>query len=386
MIARRSRPPRRGSTLPVVVLLMTVLVGMVSFAVDVGYVAHGRTQLQASADAGAHAALTTLYQSSTGTPDYPTARAAGRTYVQNNQGSGFAVPDADIEFANYTPTAASGSRYSTAVPKGTFPNAARVTLRQDGPTNPKLNLFFGNLLGQTDNAVQARGTVWLPYAQGIQADAELIPYIAHVDLYRAAAGLPARDAGSAGFVNFDPTTLTDSWNVGPVGATPARGTDGVKEFQLFDIQLAPGNWGSVDLGSASNGTPDLVRQLQNGPNAGDFTILKNAGKLAADGTIQAPLSLGGDPGISSGTKSAWDAIVGKNKIIPLVDTVSGTGNNTVYHVVGFAGVRIIDANLTGNPKSITVQPTTFYSTHVTGSITQSGGMSGVLGPPKLVLP
>src|SRR5438270_1725849 len=125
MLARR--PHRRGSTLPVVLILLVVLVGMVSFAIDVGYVAHGRTELQASADAGAHAAITKLYSSLSGnTPSYTTARAEARTFVQTNQGSGFTVPDADIEFGMYTPTAAAGSRYATTIPNGGIANAARV--------------------------------------------------------------------------------------------------------------------------------------------------------------------------------------------------------------------------------------------------------------------
>ena len=133
----------------------------------------------------------------------------------------------------------------------------------------------------------------------------------------------------------------DDWVIGSPGTTPTAGQDGVKELVLFSsTQNAPGNFGSLDLGTASNGTPELARQLRFGPNQSDFNVMQNANKLASDGSLQSPVSLGGDTGISNGTKDDWAAIIGKNKIIPLYDTVGGTGNNAVYHVVGFAGVLL----------------------------------------------
>ena len=72
--------------------------------------------------------------------------------------------------------------------------------------------------------------------------------------------------------------------------------------------------------------------------------MKSAGKLASDDSFQAPVSVGGDPGISNGVKDDWAAIIGQNKIIPLYDTVGDNGNNTQYHIVGLVGVRIVAAD------------------------------------------
>jgi hypothetical protein len=168
---------------------------------------------------------------------------------------------------------------------------------------------------------------------------------------------------------------------------PTAGHDGVKELVLFgSTQTAPGNFGSLDLGSASNGTPELARQLRYGPNASDFSLMKTAGKLAADGSLQSPVTMTGDTGISNGTKDDWEAIVGQNKIIPLYDTLTGNGNNASYHIVGFAGVRVVAVDMTGNPKRVWVEPTQFYSSKVTATPSGSGGMIGVKAPPKLVIP
>jgi hypothetical protein len=382
------RRARRGSTLPVVATLLVVLVGMVSFAIDIGTVAHARTELQATADAGDLAGLANLYSNASGAQDFAAARAEVRKYVGGSAGNfpGLAVPDADLQFGYFDPAAAVGSRFSTNL-AGRKANALRVALRRDGATNPRLPLAFGSILGKSDNRVEARATAWVPPALGVLPESELIPYVAQVDYFNAVAGLPARASDSAGFEPVNVNSLADAWVIGAPGTVPTPGSDGVKELLLFSsTQNAPGNFGSLDLGSASNGTPELIRQLLNGPTQADFDTLGKAGKLASDGSLQAPVGMGGDTGISNGTKSAWDAIVGKNKIIPLYDTVGGTGNNAVYHVVGFAGVRVVAADLQGNPKRVWVQPTDFYSRRVMPAPPGTPGMVGVYGPPRLVIP
>jgi hypothetical protein len=41
--------------------------------------------------------------------------------------------------------------------------------------------------------------------------------------------------------------------------------------------------------------------------------------------------------------------------VPVWDTAEGTGSNTVYHIVGFALVKLTDYDLTGNPKTISAE-------------------------------
>jgi Flp pilus assembly protein TadG len=386
--SRRAHRARRGSTLPVVSILLVVLVGMVAFAIDIGAVAHARTELQATADAGDLAGLAKLYSSSGATQDFTAAKAEVNKYVGGSAGNypGMVVADADIEFGYFTPTAALGTRFSTDLTKRQA-NALRVTLRRDGSTNPRQQMFFAPTLGKAHNNVTARATAWVPPALGALPESDLIPYVAHVDYFNAAAGLPARASNSAGFQNVSASDFSDNWVIGAPGTVPTAGHDGAKELLLFDgDQNAPGNFGSIDLGSASNGTPELARQLRNGPTQADFDILQSGKKLASDGSLQAPVTLGGDTGISNGTKDDWAAIIGQNKIIPLYSTVSGNGNNAAYNIVGFAGVRIVAVDLTGNPKRVWVQPTSFYSSKVSVAPAGSSGMIGVYGPPRLVLP
>src|SRR5437868_4712262 len=83
--------------------------------------------------------------------------------------------------------AAHGTRFSNDLTSRRA-NALRVTLRRDGATNPRLALFFGPVLGKTQNDVRTQATAWVPPALGVLPEAELIPYVAQVDYFNAAAG------------------------------------------------------------------------------------------------------------------------------------------------------------------------------------------------------
>ncbi|MGE5195451.1 MAG: pilus assembly protein TadG-related protein, partial [Deltaproteobacteria bacterium] len=62
-------PRRRGAVAVLACLLMVALLGMVAFAIDLGYLATAQTELQRSADASALAGCYQLiYQGTPGTP------------------------------------------------------------------------------------------------------------------------------------------------------------------------------------------------------------------------------------------------------------------------------------------------------------------------------
>ncbi|HYH63603.1 MAG TPA: hypothetical protein VD866_02790, partial [Urbifossiella sp.] len=137
----------------------------------------------------------------------------------------------------------------------------------------------------------------------------------------------------------------------------------------------------------SNGTPELVRQILNGPNAADFAHKDFAAKVSADGALRAPVVLGADPGISAGVESAFESIIGQRRIVTLYSTADGNGNNTVYEIVGFAAVTVVAVDLRGNPKRVWVQPTGLVSDQVaprTG--TQPANLTGVYAAPRIVIP
>jgi hypothetical protein len=55
-------------------------------------------------------------------------------------------------------------------------------------------------------------------------------------------------------------------------------------------------------------------------------------------------------------ESALAEVVGKSRTIPLYSQVTDTGNTAQFTIVGFAGIRIVEFDLNGKNKHITIQP------------------------------
>ena len=127
--------------------------------------------------------------------------------------------------------------------------------------------------------------------------------------------------------------------------------------------LAPGNRGTVDLGSANNSTNDLKRQIIHGLNSYDMSFFPD-NKITFN--QNGALFLNGDTGISAGIQSALESIIGQVRAIPIFIEVTGQGNNATYTIVKFVGIRVIAVNLSGGPKKryLKVQPAVFSDNHV----------------------
>src|ERR671937_386112 len=106
---RRTRRP--GNVIPIMAVLAVFLVGMVAFAIDTGYVAGTRTQLQAATDAGALAGCEKLAVYSGQTIPEASARAEAKKFAQANVN--ITIRDEDIKFYRYNPAAPPGSRLSS---------------------------------------------------------------------------------------------------------------------------------------------------------------------------------------------------------------------------------------------------------------------------------
>ncbi len=160
------------------------------------------------------------------------------------------------------------------------------------------------------------------------------------------------------------------------------GSDGRPEVNLYPQGTgSPGNRGTVDIGGANNSTADLARQIVNGISEADLAALNKP--LVFDDSGQ--LTLNGDTGISAGVKDELASIIGQTRVIPLFSKVSGNGNNAVYTIVKWVGVRVLDVKLTGpmSKKMVMVQPTPIIGRHVVvGSSTSAS--SHIFSPVLLV--
>jgi hypothetical protein len=153
---------------------------------------------------------------------------------------------------------------------------------------------------------------------------------------------------------------TDNYSYNAATKTVTAGSDGIKEVNLYpeaNVDLPPGNRGTVDFGSMGNSTADISRQIRYGLNDDDWEALADQGITELRWDTE-PLIINGDTGLSAGIKDDLESIKGKPRAIPLFTEVSGPGNNAMYTIVRFVGIRIMYVQLTGKPtsKRVIIQP------------------------------
>lgn len=144
--ALRRMPERRGNILMLTCVLLVVLLGMVAFGVDVGYMANCRTEIQRATDAAALAGAGELVLGTT------PARAEALDFLARNKVGGrtLSASNATIEFGMWNST----TRKFTL--GGTVPNAIRVST-----TDTAQPMFFGRVLGT--NSFDAKASAIATY-------------------------------------------------------------------------------------------------------------------------------------------------------------------------------------------------------------------------------
>ncbi len=385
----RAHPRRPGNVLILFAVLLTALVGMVAFAIDTGYIALAKTRMQRTADAAALAGAQMTATIPGQTQNQTAIKNEVKKYVALNSPD-LTVRDQDIVLCRYTPYYPAGSRLSydlTTKPA----NAVQVTLRRDSVANNPLALFFAPVIGTRSVALTITATAYIMPASGVKPMAPLLPYTMQIDYYYAAIGQPTPGGGSGGLLGgltgSIKNLISDLYTVNPTTLQVSLGPDGINEVVLFsDKPNAPGNFGSLDIGSSLNGTGELERQILYGPTTADFQNPDFSAKVAPDGALYVPFTATGDSGLSTSVKTSFEAIEGQPRIIPLYDTRTGSGNTTSYHIVGYAGVVITKVDFSGTPKKLWVQLAFLVANNVSPATSDSTIVQGVYTPPKLVIP
>jgi Flp pilus assembly protein TadG len=167
-----------GASMIIVALILTVLLGFIALAVDVGYLYSTKNELQDIADAGALAGarmLGRLYECNGDTVNCPRAMAysAQLTYsadvsaikgavinvaAQNQAGglSNISINDADIIIGNWNYTS-----HTIDPVTNTSPDAVGVTARRDGSANGPVTTFFARIFGMDTASISATATAAL---------------------------------------------------------------------------------------------------------------------------------------------------------------------------------------------------------------------------------
>ncbi|WP_442485769.1 pilus assembly protein TadG-related protein [Aeoliella sp. SH292] len=353
---RTARQSRRGAITILAAILCVVLLGMVAFAVDIGYVLSSKEEIQRTADAAALAAAwefaAKLNDGETAVNAVAYGRTAGNQYSSANR-----VGTVEPKVALNTSNSPSGDMVFGYIndfsnPAAVFDttsidryNAVRVKVRRDETLNGELPLFFARIFGHDSQSVYAEATAALARdVKGFETPSDgswldLLPITLDYDTWMA------WKAGTVGTDNF--TYYKENGQV-------SSGPDGELEVNLYPIgNGSPGNRGMVDIGSNNNSTADIARQIVYGISAADLAY--HGGKLEFDQCGK--LFLNGDTGISAGVKDELASIIGDPRIIPIFEAVHGPGNNAIYTIVAWQGIRIVDVKLTGpmNKKHVTIQ-------------------------------
>ena len=355
-ISRSDSSKHSGAVAVLAAVLMVVLMGMTALTVDVGMIFKAKQEAQDAADAAALAGALELLDEDRlkGAPfmaeEIAAAIQSAAHYAALNPIMNVdpIVPSTDIQIGYLHDLSVPNAPLSFADPNQA--NTVLVRVRRDSISNDPISLLFAAILGHATADISASGAA--SFKDGVvgyrvtpeTGNAALLPLALHVDAWN---GL-LNGTWSSG----------DEWAYHEPTETVASGSDDINELNLYPgagaLQLPPGNVGTVDIGSPNNSAADISRQIVDGVNADDLAFFGGELKLGADGT----LLLNGDTGLSAAIKDDLESIIGLPRAIPLFSEVSGPGNNAVFTIVGFGGIRIMDVKLTGpmNKKRVIIQP------------------------------
>jgi Flp pilus assembly protein TadG len=339
---------KKGTILVFSAVLMVMMFVFLAFAVDLGYLAVVRTQLQRTADSAAIAASWSLLDGeiNAGQTNSPSAVSNALTtasqYSQLNKvlDNQPMLAESDVVVGYLSNPSNPNAELDVS---GQSYNAVQVRVQRTMDQNGAVPLFFARVLGFDQQGSRAQATAaFLNNITGFRipddgSTLEILPF---------ALSEQAWDALMAG-------QGTDNWTYDPDTETVSRGGDGIKEVNLYPQSTdSPGNSGTIDIGNTSNSTTDISRQIVHGISAQDLMYL--------GGEFIIPRSINGDTGISAGIKNDLMEIKGQPRVLPLYRDVYNPGNNAQFDLVRLVGVRVMDVKLSASMhiKHVTVQPAT----------------------------
>jgi len=350
---RRTRAQQRqGTILVLAAFLLVAMMAMVAFAVDLGLLHVARTELQRSADAASIASAWSLVDENAMTgisnPDGVRLRAeeVARQYAARNNSLQIdpALGDGDLTIGYLANPFDSDGAIQTG--QSPYYNAVHVRVQRTSDQNGRIPLFFARVLGIDEHSLTAEATaVVMANFGGFQSPSsgagnlEILPFSLDQETWDGML------AGGGG----------DDWRWDHETSSVLPGSDGIREVNLYPQGTgSPGNRGTVDIGSSNNSTNDIARQILDGVSPADLE--HHGGKIELDQNGE--LLLNGDTGISAGVKDELAQIMGQPRVIPIFREVEGPGNNAMYTIVAFAGIRIVDVKLTGkmSQKRVIIQP------------------------------
>jgi Flp pilus assembly protein TadG len=365
-----SSQDRRGAIIVLTAVLLVMIFAMAAFAIDMGYITLTKTQLRNAADGASLAGAIELTDGLGVAPAKSTtntmtaAKTAARTVAalqrNGNQSSTLLDTTRDLKFGRMSWD--SGTNKWVKTWNATPYNMVQATLHRDqsGTTaDSRLPLLFAPVIGIRDadltgvSAAALFPGVGVQIAPGSTLTGDVLP-------------ITLDDPTWTALMNG---TGTDNYRYDPATGAVTAGSDGVLEVNMYPTGTgSPGNRGTINIGTSNNSTSNLQRQIEFGLNEAD--LAPYGGVLRTD---NGPLILAGNPGISAAIKSSLTTIIGRPRLLPIFTQLTGNGANAKYTIVKFVGVRVLNVQLTGGNKMVTIQPATYSgSTVIPGKVPLSG--------------
>jgi hypothetical protein len=376
---------RRAIVLVQVMVMLTALMGFAAFTVDIGTLYRARAELQASADAAAMAAAsayTTDSMLEVRVTDGDAVAFADVLYSADDRANVYAglnntlnmatlVETTDIS-AGWIDLTSATSLLDTLVLPMEY-NAVQVTVRRDtsGRNGPVEFLFapiIGHLVGETSASAVA---VFNDQFSGFDVDgngsAAALPISIHMDIFNDQ------------FVNGPDVYeyLSDSESV-------ATGPDGIPEINLYPFNVAPGNFGLLNIGSPNQGVPALQDQIENGVSSDDMESETGASELVFYDEDGSPITydITGSPGLKTALEGTIADRIGDVVAFFLHEGTAQQGANAVYTISSVRFGRIMDIELNGPPagRGLWIQPVSYNGGGViiSDSAPSSNGLVGRL--------
>lgn len=330
-----------------------MLFAFLAYSVDTGFLAGAKAEMRRSADASSMAGCWEMYQQLKGGSSLSAAQAAARQSAANYAGinqvvnSNLALDAGPLSSEIRVGYLANLNNTTELSTNADLPfMAVQVSVTKSPERNGEVPFFFGKIFGKSGLTMQSSATSVM--AQAVSGFSISSGSGCHVNLLPFALDLQTWES-------LDGHCVQDDYCFDESTGKVSVGSDGAAEVNLYPQGTgSPGNRGTVDIGGANNSTADIARQIVDGISEADLLALNKP--LVFDQLGQ--LTLNGDTGISAGVKDELASIIGQTRIIPIFQSVSGNGNNAVYKIVKWAGVRILDVRLTGpmSKKMVMVQP------------------------------
>ena len=400
----KRRQNRSGAVAVVAAVLLVMLLGMVALAIDLGYIVLTRTSMQAATDAACLSGGTELIEGLGIMPAPPASVTASAVSIaceyaafhpNGDVQQSFLDAERDVQFGWAVFDDESNEwqkHWGEEIPGVGGYNLIGVTMHRDvlnsGNGDGPLPLIFAPVLGRTYSTLQTEAAAVIMPAKGVSigngenATADVLPFVIRKTLWekyrRAQAyyethGIPSdplelreiMDNETNNYRGTEPTgeplfghwvlsnnkppefkqDFADIWSCecsfDAHNSVTFFGSDGVLEVDIFPRDnYTSGNFGTVDIGSSSNSTSDLARQITNGVSTEDLSYLPG-------GQLSLPVSLQGDTGVSAGIKDELESIYGQCRSMLLFSTLNFPGNNAQFEVIDLAGIRIMQVEMTG---------------------------------------